>query len=163
MSTSGSSASAAGSVVFGHRYLLGRLETRLRDSLAAAGTPSVLEPALVAGIFGEWGAGKSHLLAAVGEVVRGWEKDERKRRPGVLNVVVEFNAWRYEREEHLLKRRGCAARPLAASGERRPAVGLQCAGDGVGHVIDPVRATGAAGMPAPKASVPAATETVPFD
>lgn len=97
MSTSGSSASAAGSVVFGHRYLLGRLETRLHDSLAAAGTPSVLEPALVAGIFGEWGAGKSHLLAAVGEVVRGWQSE-----PGVLNVVVEFNAWRYEREEHLL-------------------------------------------------------------
>lgn len=81
---------------FGHRYLLDRLDTRLRQSLGEGGT-SPLEPALVAGVFGEWGSGKSHLLHGVAQRVRGWERQE-----GVLNVVVEFNAWRYEREDHLL-------------------------------------------------------------
>jgi len=81
---------------FGHRYLLDRLDTRLRESLKPDGT-TPLEPALVAGVFGEWGSGKSHLLQGVAQRVRGWERQE-----GVLNVVVEFNAWRYEREEHLL-------------------------------------------------------------
>jgi len=84
-------------VAFGHRYLLGRLETRLRQSLTDAGMAHSLEPALVAGVFGEWGSGKSHLIKAAGERVRAWEPVD-----GVLNVVVEFNAWRYEREEHLL-------------------------------------------------------------
>ncbi len=85
------------SVAFGHRYLLGRLETRLRQSLTDAGMAHSLEPALVAGVFGEWGSGKSHLIKAAGERVRAWEPVD-----GELNVVVEFNAWRYEREEHLL-------------------------------------------------------------
>ena len=97
MTATSSETSAGLPVEFGHRYLLERLERRLQTSLAVAGTASALEPALVAGVFGEWGAGKSHLLAATGDRIRRWPAE-----PGVLNVVVEFNAWRYEREDHLL-------------------------------------------------------------
>lgn len=90
------SSSPAPRLDFGHHHLLDRLEQRLRDSLRP-GLPPSLEPALVAGVFGEWGSGKSHLLAAVGQRVRAWPAEAK-----ALHVVVEFNAWRYEREEHLL-------------------------------------------------------------
>lgn len=98
MTTQSSKMAAGLPVAFGHRYLLERLERRLQDSLNPPDPAQrTLEPALVAGVFGEWGAGKSHFLAAVGDRVLAWP-----RTPGTLNVVVAFNAWRYEREEHLL-------------------------------------------------------------
>jgi len=50
------------------------------------------EPQFAIGIFGDWGSGKTTLLRAV------WR--ELERRPDV--VQVWFNAWRYEREQHLI-------------------------------------------------------------
>ena len=44
------------------------------------------------GIFGSWGSGKTTLMRAI-------EKDTR-RRPSL--IPVWFNAWRYEREDHLI-------------------------------------------------------------
>lgn len=49
-------------------------------------------PQFAVGIFGEWGAGKTTLI---GEIARQLEQD-----PNVIQV--HFNAWRYEREKHLV-------------------------------------------------------------
>jgi len=82
---------------FGHAALAQHVVTKLVDSLKpGAGTST--EPALVVGVFGEWGAGKSRLLQSVGETLEHSSKNNEQ----VLTVVVPFNAWRFEREEHLL-------------------------------------------------------------
>src|SRR5437773_870127 len=49
-------------------------------------------PRFAIGIFGSWGSGKTTLMKAIGHAL-----DDT---PQV--VQVEFNAWRYEREEHLI-------------------------------------------------------------
>jgi RecA/RadA recombinase len=49
-------------------------------------------PRFAVGIFGSWGSGKTTLMQAIAR--------ELKPQPHV--VQVEFNAWRYEREEHLI-------------------------------------------------------------
>ena len=53
-------------------------------------------PRFAVGIFGRWGSGKSTLAQAIArrldELDRGHERV----------IPVEFNAWRYEREEHLI-------------------------------------------------------------
>jgi|GEM_PF-1723427 tRNA A37 threonylcarbamoyladenosine biosynthesis protein TsaE len=49
---------------------------------------------LTIGLFGEWGSGKTKLLQLIQEEI---EKQENK-----LIVPVFFNAWRYEKEEHLI-------------------------------------------------------------
>ncbi|KQV50360.1 hypothetical protein ASC95_13355 [Pelomonas sp. Root1217] len=83
---------------FGHAALARRLVDELQASLQP-GAGSSTEPALVIGVFGEWGAGKSRLLQTIGDELnqRGQKNGE-----GLLTVVVPFNAWRFEREEHLL-------------------------------------------------------------
>jgi hypothetical protein len=50
------------------------------------------QPRFAVGIFGTWGSGKTTLMEAILRNV--------KRDPAV--VPVEFNAWRYEKEEHLI-------------------------------------------------------------
>lgn len=49
------------------------------------------EPRFAVGIFGGWGCGKSTLLEAIEKNI---SRDQA--------VVVKFNAWRYEREPHLI-------------------------------------------------------------
>src|SRR5262245_12487589 len=49
-------------------------------------------PRFAVGIFGSWGSGKTTLMHAIG----------RKLAAAPQVVQVEFNAWRYEREEHLI-------------------------------------------------------------
>lgn len=49
---------------------------------------------LTIGLFGEWGSGKTKLLQLIQEEI---EKQENK-----LIIPVFFNAWRYEKEEHLI-------------------------------------------------------------
>lgn len=99
---------------FGHAALAQRIVAQLVTSLQP-GAGSNMEPALVVGVFGEWGAGKSRLLQTVAEALpRG--DGERS-----LTVVVPFNAWRYEREQHLLApapRGAAAGTPPAAAGRR---------------------------------------------
>lgn len=58
---------------------------------ALAGTINASEPRFAVGIFGGWGSGKSTLMRAIRRHVNPAEA-----------VVVEFNAWRYEQEPHLI-------------------------------------------------------------
>ncbi|MGZ6563891.1 MAG: KAP family P-loop NTPase fold protein [Solirubrobacteraceae bacterium] len=53
-------------------------------------------PRFAVGIFGRWGSGKSTLMQAIARRVH--ESDPAQERV----IPVEFNAWRYEREEHLI-------------------------------------------------------------
>jgi hypothetical protein len=50
------------------------------------------DPRFAIGIFGDWGSGKTTLMRAI----------ERQLRADDTIVAVWFNAWRYEREEHLI-------------------------------------------------------------
>jgi hypothetical protein len=50
------------------------------------------EPRLAIGIFGDWGSGKTTLMRAI----------ERELEASETVVTLWFNAWRYEREEHLI-------------------------------------------------------------
>jgi formylglycine-generating enzyme required for sulfatase activity len=86
-------------LAFGHAALARRIVDELVASLRP-GAGSLTEPALVVGVFGEWGAGKSRLLQSIGDELAEHGKQQRDEQ--ALTVVVPFNAWRYEREEHLL-------------------------------------------------------------
>ena len=83
---------------FGHEALARRIADELIDSLQP-GAGSSTEPALVVGVFGEWGAGKSRLLQSIADKLHEGCRGNGEQ---VLTVVVPFNAWRFEREEHLL-------------------------------------------------------------
>ena len=77
-----------------------------RDGKAALG-----DDPLVVGVFGEWGAGKSHLLKllqkkAEAQTVqdianRALHFEEEKSIPLTVTVPVWFQPWKYEHEPHL--------------------------------------------------------------
>ena len=81
-----------------------RIERQFRGEARDAATRG---EAFVVGVFGEWGSGKSTVLGAIGakydNVPRALSADPTGAviRPEVT-LRVDFNAWRYEREEHLL-------------------------------------------------------------
>jgi len=70
-----------------------------------------IEP-LTIGLFGEWGSGKTHLLKGVKNriitsqeaVKERWEStpNEDEERIDKLVIPVFFNAWRFEKEEHII-------------------------------------------------------------
>ena len=62
-----------------------------RTALALAHVITESDPRFAIGIFGGWGSGKTTLMQAI-----------QRRLPSDSAVVVEFNAWRFEREPHLL-------------------------------------------------------------
>ena len=83
---------------FGHQELAEQLSKRLQHHFAA---DSPADASLVIGIFGEWGSGKSNLLHLVDDSFTiESQRDNEQGQPPV--VVVPFNPWRYEKEEHLL-------------------------------------------------------------
>ncbi|MEO3690254.1 P-loop NTPase fold protein [Roseateles paludis] len=89
-------------LAFGHAALVTQLADELQDSLRQDRSGS-MEPALVVGVFGEWGSGKSRLLTSVEDELRRRDAARPEaERATALTVIVPFNAWRYEREEHLL-------------------------------------------------------------
>ena len=59
---------------------------------AFAGVIRHSEPRFAIGIFGDWGSGKTTLMQAIEQELRSDESI----------ACVWFNAWRYEREEHLI-------------------------------------------------------------
>jgi hypothetical protein len=52
------------------------------------------------GIFGAWGHGKTSLLNAARTLLEPVKSDGTVTRPHPHVVTVQFNAWRYEKEEH---------------------------------------------------------------
>ena len=56
------------------------------------------EKPIVIGIHGEWGSGKSTLLK---EIEKESQKFDEKRDDFII-VPIFFNAWRFEKEEHLI-------------------------------------------------------------
>ena len=61
--------------------------------------------AFVVGVFGEWGSGKSTVLNAIGAAFDNkpaTQDPHNAAAPSDVTLKVEFNAWRFEREEHLL-------------------------------------------------------------
>jgi Cdc6-like AAA superfamily ATPase len=76
------------------------LEWGRKDCLKFESTAKVLAGAavetsypLTIGIFGEWGTGKTSLMRLIEKEVEGTYKNA---------AAVWFNAWQYEKEEHLI-------------------------------------------------------------
>ncbi|MFN0186359.1 MAG: P-loop NTPase fold protein [Aquabacterium sp.] len=86
---------------FGAGAIADSVARRILASVAAGGTAS--EPALVVGVFGEWGSGKSRLMSELQRrVAADLAAAQTLEFPIAYTVPVPFNAWRYEREEHLI-------------------------------------------------------------
>jgi KAP family P-loop domain len=96
MSTSSDPAAASVEPFVGHIVLDVPAENpTFRFAPIAAALASVIqasEPRFAVGIFGGWGSGKSTLMNEI----------ERHVARNPQAVVVRFNAWRYEREPHLI-------------------------------------------------------------
>ena len=67
---------------------------------------STIEP-LAVGLFGEWGSGKTHQLKLIKQrIIR--EQNEDKSREDIKKIFpkrtipIFFNAWRFEKEEHII-------------------------------------------------------------
>ena len=86
---------------FGSGPYVEQLRARLRDHFdKPEATSPTRHDALVIGLFGEWGCGKSHWLK---HLQQHFLADCRRARPDrPLSVPVFFNAWRFEAEEHLI-------------------------------------------------------------
>ncbi|MCB9069559.1 MAG: hypothetical protein H6629_17355 [Calditrichae bacterium] len=79
------------------------LESDRTDQLAFKHTAEVLgraalytESPITIGVFGDWGSGKTSLMRLMRQVVDDEVYGEQAA------VAVWFNAWQYEREEHLI-------------------------------------------------------------
>lgn len=86
---------------FGAPPLVEALHQRIAASLQGGARAD--EPALVIGVFGEWGSGKSRLLRALKDGLDAeLAQAQQDAFPAAYTVPVWFNAWRYEREPHLV-------------------------------------------------------------
>lgn len=86
---------AEGRQFFGHPALAGQIAKRLQRHFEQG---SKVGASLVVGVFGEWGSGKSNLLQLVHD---DFNRQQQGEKPQPV-IVVPFNPWRYEKEEHLL-------------------------------------------------------------
>jgi len=62
---------------------------------------------LSVGLFGEWGSGKTHLLKLIESSINSIQLDENASKKEVktfpkITIPVFFNAWRFEKEEHMI-------------------------------------------------------------
>ncbi len=94
------------------RTLWTRIRAALNKDLGTDGQTKPLgDDPLVVGIFGEWGAGKSHLLGLIYELAQQHMGELAKKRSAQnveargegfeITVPVFFQPWKYEHEEHL--------------------------------------------------------------
>ena len=63
-----------------------------------------VEP-LSVGLFGEWGSGKTHLLKLIEYRINQLQYNPTEEDPNIfpqVTIPVFFNAWRFEKEEHLI-------------------------------------------------------------
>ena len=83
--------------------LWSRIETALKKD--EINKTELGDDPLVIGVFGEWGAGKSHLLKLMYDESKRFAKERvgwRKTDAGFgLTVPVVFQPWKYEHEAHL--------------------------------------------------------------
>lgn len=88
-------------LAFGSRSYIDQLGSRLRQHFSATDSTSpTRHDALVIGLFGEWGSGKSLWLQHLREEFE--PKIDAATATKALTVPVFFNAWRFEAEEHLI-------------------------------------------------------------
>jgi len=93
---------------FGVNPYVERAYARIERHFQADGSASGKRgEAFVVGVFGEWGCGKSTVLNAIGARYRNEPPPLTADAHGVavrpdVTLRVDFNAWRFEREEHLL-------------------------------------------------------------
>ena len=89
--------SGTNTLAFGHAQLARAVVKRIQRHFHTDATRrSAVEQSLVVGVFGEWGSGKSSLLHAVKQ-----DFDDQPDEAAPV-VTVFFNAWRYEKEPHLI-------------------------------------------------------------
>ncbi len=77
---------------FGFEGYSGVLARQIADSL-----DKKQNPPLTVGIYGAWGSGKSMLLSETAKKLKDISRVSEKRL-----IPVMFNAWRFEKEEHLI-------------------------------------------------------------
>jgi len=77
---------------FGFDGYSGVLARQIADSL-----DKKQNPPLTVGIYGAWGSGKSMLLSETAKKLKNINRVSEKRL-----IPVMFNAWRFEKEEHLI-------------------------------------------------------------
>lgn len=77
---------------FGHQLLAEQLTHRIQHHFK--GNTNSTDKSLTIGIFGEWGSGKSNLLHLIEETFQQSNTNN--------SLIVKFNPWRFEREQHLL-------------------------------------------------------------
>lgn len=93
---------------FGHAVIAEQIAARIGRHFKAAHAVRAVEKALVVGVFGEWGSGKSTVLDAVGRLLQPdpallrIETLTREAAPAPLTVAIPFNPWRFEKEAHLI-------------------------------------------------------------
>ena len=94
---------AKGQGTFGHKELAEQFTKRIKKHFRRNKISG--ESSLVIGVFGEWGSGKSNLLELIkAEFQKETEAEQQtdKQLEQAPIIVVPFNPWRYEKEEHLL-------------------------------------------------------------
>lgn len=84
---------------FGHQQLADQFTQRIKTHFAQAEHSG--ESSLVIGVFGEWGSGKSNLLDLVSANFAEAEPTAEEQNQAPV-IVIPFNPWRYEKEEHLI-------------------------------------------------------------
>jgi len=70
---------------------------------------NTVEP-LAVGLFGEWGSGKTHQLKLIQQRIKYMQSEKHKKDKNEKNKIclpkttipVFFNAWRFEKEEHII-------------------------------------------------------------
>lgn len=93
---------------FGHAVIAEQIAARIGRHFKAAHAVRAVEKALVVGVFGEWGSGKSTVLDALGRLLQPdpallrIETPTREGAPAPLTVAIPFNPWRFEKEAHLI-------------------------------------------------------------
>ena len=84
---------------FGHEGYVAGLKNRLTRHFKDDDGDAPESKALVIGLFGEWGCGKTAWLKRLEAM---FEEDLENPQGDSLTVPVFFNAWRFEKEEHLI-------------------------------------------------------------
>ena len=89
-----------GALAFGHEHYVGALHDRLSKHFASP--DESLEDTLVVGLYGEWGCGKTAWLKRLESKFEAEPEAQLESGEHAITVPVFFNAWRFEKEEHLI-------------------------------------------------------------